>query len=200
MRNNTTSTTNKSPTTETEKVFISLPYINEKAEKTTQKMSKIVNEYFDNTQLIVAFKAPSEIGKCFPYKDKVEDPIHQSLVVYQVKCQEEGCNASYIGKCKRILNSRVVEHETDNEKNESAIHKHKKDTNHHIDPHAFEILDRASNDLKLCYKEMLYIRKYNPTLNKQTNSELFTLIIRNAQLHDSKTRDRDNYRKTNKHN
>ena len=31
--------------------------------------------------------------------------------------------------------------------------------------------------MKLQYKEMLYIRKIAPTLNKQLNSELFTLII-----------------------
>ena len=36
---------------------------------------------------------------------------------------------------------------------------------------------------------MLYIRKLKPTLNKQIESELFTLIIRNVQLENSVTRD-----------
>ena len=50
-----------------------------------------------------------------------------------------------------------------------------------------EILDRASNDLKPYkqYKEMHYIRKLNPSLNKQTNSDLFTLIIRNIEQENS---------------
>ena len=43
-----------------------------------------------------------------------------------------------------------------------------------------EILDRANSIKKLELKEMLYIRKFNPTLNKQLESELFTLIIRNV--------------------
>ena len=36
---------------------------------------------------------------------------------------------------------------------------------------------------------MLYIRKLKPQLNKQIESELFTLIIRNVQLENSITRD-----------
>jgi hypothetical protein len=48
-----------------------------------------------------------------------------------------------------------------------------------------EILDRASNDLKLQLKEMLYIRKFNPSLNRQMNSDLFTLVIRNIQQNNS---------------
>ena len=56
-----------------------------------------------------------------------------------------------------------------------------------------EILDRASNDWKLQYKEMLFIRKLNPLLNKQTNSELFTLIIRNIQQENSITPDFQKY-------
>ena len=49
-------------------------------------------------------------------------------------------------------------------------------------------MDRADSERKLEYKEMLYIRKLKPTLNKQKESELFTLIIRNVQLENSITR------------
>ena len=52
-----------------------------------------------------------------------------------------------------------------------------------------EILDRADSIRKLELKEMLYIRKMKPTLNKQMESELFTLIIRNVKLETSITRD-----------
>ena len=45
---------------------------------------------------------------------------------------------------------------------------------------------------------MLYIRKLAPTLNKQLNSELFTLIIRNVQLENSITRDIQKYVKNKK--
>jgi hypothetical protein len=60
-----------------------------------------------------------------------------------------------------------------------------------------EILDRADSELKLQYKEMLYIRKLAPSLNTQLNSELFTLIIRNVQLDNSITKDIQKYLKNN---
>ena len=61
-----------------------------------------------------------------------------------------------------------------------------------------KILDRASNDFKLQLKEMLLIRKHNPSLNRQMNSELFTLIIRNTQQDNYITRDIQKYLKPKK--
>ena len=45
---------------------------------------------------------------------------------------------------------------------------------------------------------MLYIRKLKPQLNKQIESELFTLIIRNLQLENSITRNFQKYLNENK--
>ena len=55
-----------------------------------------------------------------------------------------------------------------------------------------EILDRADTQKKLELKEA---RKYKPTLNKQLESELFTLIIRNVKLVNSITSDAQRYHK-----
>ena len=63
-----------------------------------------------------------------------------------------------------------------------------------------EILDRASNDRKLQYKEMLYIRKLNPTLNRQMNSDLFTFVIRNSKNDSDFTSDIQKYLNKNKKN
>ncbi len=42
---------------------------------------------------------------------------------------------------------------------------------------------------------MLYIRKLKPTINKQTEGELFTLIIRNVKLESSMKWDIQKYLK-----
>ena len=63
-----------------------------------------------------------------------------------------------------------------------------------------EILDRANNDRKLQYKEMLYIRKLNPTLNRQMNSDLFTFVIRNSKNDSDFTSDIQKYLNKNKKN
>jgi len=181
-------TTPMSIDSEKKTFYLSLPYINEKAELISKSMTKLVEDSFHKTNLVVAFKAPSEIGHLFPFKDKVNDPKKLSLVVYHIKCLS--CDANYIGKSKRICDIRFNEHK--NDKN-SSIYKHHIDTGHLFDYDNISILDRASNDLKLQYKEMLYIRKFKPSLNKQENSELFTLIIRNVQLKTSITRDIEKY-------
>jgi len=83
----------------------------------------------------------------------------------------------------------MEEHAKNNIDNKSALHAHQIENGHHIDYENKKILDTASNDLKLVYKEMLYIRKHQPSLNTQESSELFTFIIRNSQLKTSITRD-----------
>jgi hypothetical protein len=54
-------------------------------------------------------------------------------------------------------------------------------------------VDRADNTKKLELIEMLYIRKFKSTLNKQLESELFTLNIRQFKLETSITRDSQKY-------
>ena len=91
--------------------------------------------------------------------------------------------------------TRMEEHKKDNK---SHFFQHNVLEGHEIDFDNVQILDRANTELKLQYKEMLYIRKLAPTLNKQLNSELFTLIIRNVQLENSITRDIQKYVKNKK--
>ena len=52
----------------------------------------------------------------------------------------------------------------------------------------FKILDRASTNEKLEYEEMFYIRKSKSTINKQEDSQIFTLVIRTQQLDKDITR------------
>ena len=68
----------------------------------------------------------------------------------------------------------------------SHVYQHEKETGHKMDfDNIKKKLDRASNDLKIQSKEILYIRKLNPSHNRQMNSELFSLIIRNVKLDSS---------------
>ena len=85
----------------------------------------------------------------------------------------------------------MVEHEVTQK--DSHVNQHHIQPGHEIDFENVEILDRADNDLKLAYKEMLYIRKLKPALNVQ--EDLFTLIIRNTQQENSITRDIQKYLK-----
>ena len=168
--------------------YLSLPYINDRSEIIAFKIKKVVKEFFPKVNLRIAFKSPAQLGDHFTFKDKVSDPKKQSLVVYHLKCMD--CDADYIGKSERILNERVLEHLKDKE---SHVFQHIHNEKHRMDVENIKILDRAGNDLRLQYKEMLYIRKFNPSLNRQMNSELFTLIIRNLKQENSITKDIQKY-------
>ncbi len=52
---------------------------------------------------------------------------------------------------------------------QSALYKHALENKHTIDYEGIEILDKANSDHKLLLKEMLYINKLKPTLNRQKN-------------------------------
>jgi len=144
--------------------YIVLPYHNNKVDAISSKLTKLVNSTFENLELRVAFQTPNEIGKKFPFKDNIKNKHLRSLVVYQVKC--ETCNQTYIGKCKRILQHRITEH--NNAKKDSAIQTHKKlNPTHTIDANSMEIIDKADNNFKLMLKEMLHINKLKPELNTQ---------------------------------
>ena len=123
---------------------------------------------------------------------KVTDSSKLSMVVYKLNCLTEGCDASYSGESKRICNIRMEDHANDPK---SHVHEHHKLPGHEMDFANVEILDRANTTKKLELKEMLYIRKLKPSLNKQLESELFTLIIRNVKLVNSITSDTQRYHK-----
>ena len=172
--------------------YLSIPFINDKSEIIGRKMQQVVKEYFPNVSLRVAFKAPATLESHFPYKDKVTDPSKLSMVVYKLNCLTEGCDASYIGESKRICSIRMEDHATDPK---SHVYEHHKLPGHEMDFANVEILDRANTIKKLELKEMLYIRKLKPSLNKQLEYELFTLIIRNVKLVNSITSDAQRYHK-----
>jgi len=181
----------ENPANPDEKIkYLSLPFINDKSETIARKIQETVKDHFENINLRIAFKSPATLGSHFPFKDRVTDPSKQSMVVYHLKCKN--CDADYIGQTKRICNIRMDNHKT---KKESHVFEHNQIIGHEIDFENVEIIDRADSVKKLELKEMLYIRKLKPTLNKQKESELFTLIIKNVKLETSITRDIQKYLK-----
>jgi hypothetical protein len=60
-------------TVEKQKRYIVLPYSNHKVDAYAERLTKLVNETFNQVELKVAFKAPNEIGKLFPFKDNIKE-------------------------------------------------------------------------------------------------------------------------------
>ena len=167
------------PVDATKNRFIVLPYVSPRAEGFAKRLKFHVASYFPQVDFNVAFKAPNEIGKFFPYKDRVTEVASRSLVVYRIRCSHPGCDESYIGKTERILLHRLKEHQHD--KTSVCRHQHEMNTGHVMDIANVEVLDTADSDLKLKLKELLHIVRHRPTLNRQLNPQsqfnVNTLII-----------------------
>ena len=108
------------------------------------------------------------------FKPKEHKPpiVNQQNVVYYYKCGL--CDTDYVGFTSRHLHQRVEEHKR------ATIGYHVKDE-HDGDPDSigsnFEILKKCQSKLDCLIFEMLFIRKLQPKLNKQSDSiraKLFT--------------------------
>ena len=96
----------------------------------------------------------------------------RSKIVYKINCLD--CDKFYIGKTKRQLKLRKLEHKL---LENSSVHKHMLCENHRIDWDDMNIIDTARDDRRLLLKEMLHINNLKPQLNIQKSSKLFSLLI-----------------------
>jgi len=62
------------------KVYLVLPYFNHKVETHGEKLMLLTKKYFDTVELKCVYETPSEIGKLFPFKEKINDEM-QAIVV-----------------------------------------------------------------------------------------------------------------------
>jgi len=144
-------TTQQPPEDTRRKKFIVLPYTNRTCEVFAEQIRNLVNNTFPSIDLNVAYQAPKKIGDFFPYKDKVELPEEQANVVYHLKCTQ--CEADYIWKTKRILVHSLKEQDKGET---SACHRHSLENPCHLmDYENVNVIDQASNDMKLKIKELL---------------------------------------------
>lgn len=142
----------------TEKVFYSVPYIPKLTENKTLK--HMVN----NKNTIIAHRSNKTLRQLFTRKRTKVDKLEVDNVVYEITCQgneNELCNKVYIGTTKRKLGTRIVEHETDinKEKETTALAQHAKETKHKIDFKGVRILDREKKVNKRYTLESLRIQQ-----------------------------------------
>lgn len=105
-----------------------------------------------------------KVSSYFILKDKTSSLLQASLI-YKFTCQGDP-DIAYIGKTKRYLQQRIVEHRRGN----SAIFDHIMVCDHcsnHSPEDGFKGVHRVSGDLNLSILEALYIKQFNPHLNKQ---------------------------------
>lgn len=156
-------------------IFICLPFLGRTSLQVRSRILTLIKRTFPQVDCRVVFRSPFRLFNLFPFKDRVSE-CFRSGVVYQFKCSS--CYATYYGKSKRHLHTRVCEHlgissltgKLLSKVNESAVSQHKRDTGHQISFNDFSVLSHDTNDFFLLIKESLLISRDKPALNNNVSS------------------------------
>ena len=89
-------------------------------------------------------------------------------VVYYIPCIDEKCSEFYIGETERRLKTRFQEHHRPSSVSTSEVaeHIHVESPGHTVDISGVKILEREHKNFDRGIKEAIYIRAYQPTLNR----------------------------------
>ena len=155
-------------------VILVLPYLGFRSEVFKRRLKSCVGKFFGFVNLRLIFQNTCRIKSFFPYKDRL-NRSQKSKVVYKASCWD--CDAFYIGKTKRRLHDRKVEHfkALTQVGHASAVADHAISTGHNIKWDHFEVLASGQCDLHCKIKETLFIRDLKPTLNDNASSEKLSL-------------------------
>ena len=136
--------------------YISVPYF--------PGLSESFKKIFKYTPVQVCFKGVNTLKSMLMHpKDKVPNDQKKDLV-YHWECKADGCKSSYIGETSRALDERVKEH---SKSTTSAILKHCKDFHHPLPSiNDFSIVDKDPSQVTREAKEVIHIRRLDPSLNR----------------------------------
>lgn len=139
--------------------IIKIPFVGYASQKFSNKLVKIFRKLNLECKVVMtSFKT----GRYFSLKSKL-GPDMQSRLVYCFQCQVDP-DCQYIGKTKRRLHQRKLEHLSGN----SAIAKHIEQCNHCFRNYndCFKIIYRGNSDFEISIVESIKIFSSNPLLNR----------------------------------
>jgi hypothetical protein len=159
-----TSDSNSIDTTNTQKNFVSIPYVKGLSENICRTLRK--------RDLRVLYTVPKKMDCIIKRgKDRLKT-VKRTHVVYKIDCLN--CDATYIGQTKRHLETRIKEHQADIKKhasNHSVISKHRLSHHHDFNWSQPEILHSEKHTKKREIAEMVFIKKYDNTTNPQRDTD-----------------------------
>ena len=132
------------------------------------KLCRLMREFYPQVDVRVIFKPKRNIQSFFKFKDKVPGEL-KSNMIYKYACC---CNATYYGRSKRQLRTRIFQHlgrsvRTNRQLSNppfSAIRNHSEEEDHPLDKNSFSVLSCRSTEMELDIVESLYILRDRPVL------------------------------------
>ena len=150
-------------------IYFSISYTGKHSLNLRNKLSKLLRQFYPQCLIRVIFKPEMTIHNLFRYKDMLPKDLASS-VVYQYSC--DSCKATYIGKTKRHLKTRIHEHKGRSVRTgkvvttplHSAIRDHSHEADHPIKDDNFSIIASSDSDMELLILESICQSVERPTL------------------------------------
>ena len=159
-------------------VYFPIEFTGKNSFRLRKEIQKLMSEFYPQICCRVIFKSTNTISRLFKFKDSIPSDL-QSSVIYKFTCGS--CSASYIGKTKRHLKTRISEHKGRSARTGmlisnppfSAIRDHSHQKDHQFSASDFKILASSNCDTELCIIESLYQYSQRPSLcNNATSTQL----------------------------
>ena len=144
-----------------------------------KRLNRCIGKRLEFCKLNTIFQKGNRLANYFRFKDRVSETL-QSNFVYKCKCGS--CTASYYGKTYRHMKVRLSEHQGVSPRTvkwvkgtlSTSVRDHMLNCDHTVAWEDFSIIGRESNHYLLKTKESLFIKRDNPSLNRNKYSqELF---------------------------
>jgi hypothetical protein len=154
-------------------IILALPYSGLNSDKIGRQIKRLVTAVAPRVQLRLVFKAAMKLNILSKLKSDLP-VLSRSHVIYRINCKN--CEDFYIGKTKRTLNQRILEHKSDSG---SALYKHTLASSHHIDYENPIIVTGDSKDHRLYIKETFVIQESFAfkSLNNTVSSKPLSLFV-----------------------
>ena len=157
--------------------FVKSPYIGAKADFIKRRISRLVDKYCHNKIKIKLIFTTCKVGAYFSPKDAVPKML-MSNVIYKFDCAS--CSACYIGETERHYFRLMQEHlGLIKGASPTAVTKHlaaSANCKANNAASSFSIIDNEASMFKRRLMEALYIRDFDPIINRQIKSYKLQLI------------------------
>ena len=158
-----------------------LPYLGNISSITKKRQNRCIGKRLKFCKLKIIFQTGNRLKNYFRFKDRVPETL-QSNFDYKFKCRS--CTASYYSKTYRHMKVRVSEHQGVSPRTgkrvkgtlSTSVRDHMLDCDHRVAWEDFSIIGRESNHYLLETKESLFIKRDNPSLNRNKYSQELLLL------------------------
>ena len=169
---------NQSEDGEDRKYLLEIPYVGTASRDYKKKIAGLLKEHL-NVDISTYFTS-CKTGRFFSLKSKTPLDL-MACVVYKYSCLKDS-DTSYIGKTKRHIATRAMEHITPKESVKSEVKTHifgcSTCKNSQLSLENFSILKQCKSDYTSKITEALFIKKFRPQLNKQLFNKGQSYLLR----------------------